>query len=293
MATLKTSEAAAVLKVSPNTLRAWERRFGYPKPRRAPGKNRLYTYGEIASLRDALNEGLSIGAAISRVREQTAAKHYHLQQALLRCDARKADATLDGVLAMGSVEQAVSDQILPVLEEIAEAHGVDSAAWGCGAMWALDWLARARRLSPASETAPLALLVIGTVGGLSPMTVRAFALHLMLNREGVRVLAVPSDSTGGARSLITEQMPASLILAGQISAVDERAWRDAMRVAILAGPVLTFGEDWDERDSGRLPSDAEHAARLVAQFFDRAAKWPPEQSAGRGVTPFEVERGRA
>jgi uncharacterized protein YjcR len=43
--TLKTSEAAAVLNVSPNTLRAWERRFGYPKPQRTAGKHRLYTHG--------------------------------------------------------------------------------------------------------------------------------------------------------------------------------------------------------------------------------------------------------
>jgi putative nucleotidyltransferase with HDIG domain len=34
MRTLKTSEAATLLNVSPNTLRAWERRFGYPKPQR-------------------------------------------------------------------------------------------------------------------------------------------------------------------------------------------------------------------------------------------------------------------
>ena len=55
--TLKTSEAAAVLNVSPNTLRAWERRFGYPKPQRTAGKHRLYTHGEVAALRDALQEG--------------------------------------------------------------------------------------------------------------------------------------------------------------------------------------------------------------------------------------------
>ena len=48
------SEAAAVLNVSPNTLRAWERRFGYPKPQRTAGKHRLYTHGEVAALRDAL-----------------------------------------------------------------------------------------------------------------------------------------------------------------------------------------------------------------------------------------------
>ena len=67
--TLKTSEAAAVLNVSPNTLRAWERRFGYPKPQRTAGKHRLYTHGEVAALRDALQEGLSISSAISRARE--------------------------------------------------------------------------------------------------------------------------------------------------------------------------------------------------------------------------------
>ena len=65
--TLKTSEAAAVLNVSPNTLRAWERRFGYPKPQRTAGKHRLYTHGEVAALRDALQEGLSISSAMYQV----------------------------------------------------------------------------------------------------------------------------------------------------------------------------------------------------------------------------------
>ena len=45
---LKTSEAAALLNVSPNTLRAWERRFGFPRPQRSPGKHRLFTHGEVA-----------------------------------------------------------------------------------------------------------------------------------------------------------------------------------------------------------------------------------------------------
>ena len=71
--TLKTSEAAALLNVSPNTLRAWERRFGYPQPQRSPGKHRLYTHGEVAALRDALQEGLSISSAVSRAREALSA----------------------------------------------------------------------------------------------------------------------------------------------------------------------------------------------------------------------------
>ena len=70
---LKTSEAATLLNVSPNTLRAWERRFDFPKPQRSPGRHRLYTHGEVAALRDALQEGLSISSAVSRAREGLAA----------------------------------------------------------------------------------------------------------------------------------------------------------------------------------------------------------------------------
>jgi DNA-binding transcriptional MerR regulator len=103
--TLKTSEAAAVLNVSPNTLRAWERRFGYPKPQRSPGKHRLYTHGEIAALRDALQEGLSISSAISRARESVAADTHVLVGALAAYELERADAAMEGALALRSVER--------------------------------------------------------------------------------------------------------------------------------------------------------------------------------------------
>lgn len=91
MRTLKTSEAAALLNVSPNTLRAWERRFGYPRPMRSPGKHRLYTHGEVVSLRDALNDGLSISSAISRAREAVRADTHVLVSALAAFDLARAD----------------------------------------------------------------------------------------------------------------------------------------------------------------------------------------------------------
>ena len=69
MRTLKTSEAAELLHVSPNTLRAWEQRFVYPKPQLPPGDHRLYPHGEVLALRDALQQGLSIASAVSRARE--------------------------------------------------------------------------------------------------------------------------------------------------------------------------------------------------------------------------------
>ena len=107
--TLKTSEAASYLNVSPNTLRAWERRFGYPTPMRTEGKHRLYTHGEIAALRDALKEGLSISSAISRAREKLTGDTPVLVGALTACELDRADAAMEAALALRAVERAVEE----------------------------------------------------------------------------------------------------------------------------------------------------------------------------------------
>jgi DNA-binding transcriptional MerR regulator len=39
---IRTNAAAEVLGVSPNTLRSWERRYGYPTPKRTEGNHRNY-----------------------------------------------------------------------------------------------------------------------------------------------------------------------------------------------------------------------------------------------------------
>ncbi len=118
---LKTSEAATLLNVSPNTLRAWERRFGFPKPQRSPGKHRLFTHGEVAALRDALQEGLSISSAVSRAREGLAADSNSLVGALVSYERERADTAIEAALALRSVERSVEEVLLPTLEEIAQA----------------------------------------------------------------------------------------------------------------------------------------------------------------------------
>jgi len=146
--TLKTSEAAALLNVSPNTLRAWERRFGYPQPQRSPGKHRLYTHGEVAALRDALQEGLSISSAVSRAREALSADTNVLVGALHSFELERADGAMEAALALRSVERSVQEVLLPSLRELGQRHGYDSAPWAFAARWANDWLQRAQRLAP-------------------------------------------------------------------------------------------------------------------------------------------------
>src|SRR5690348_6050098 len=54
--------------VPATTFRAWERRYGYPKPRRDTGGQRLYSERDIDSIR-WLSEQTAQGVAISRAVE--------------------------------------------------------------------------------------------------------------------------------------------------------------------------------------------------------------------------------
>ena len=64
MSGIRTNAAAELLGVSPNTLRSWERRFGYPTPRRTAGGHRQYDLAELEALRRALLETHNISSAI-------------------------------------------------------------------------------------------------------------------------------------------------------------------------------------------------------------------------------------
>ncbi len=62
-------QAAAELGVNPQTLVAWEDRFGYPRSSPAEsGGHRLYRQSDVIALRDALEHGLSIASAVSNAR---------------------------------------------------------------------------------------------------------------------------------------------------------------------------------------------------------------------------------
>ncbi|MFU8773811.1 MAG: MerR family transcriptional regulator, partial [Anaerolineales bacterium] len=53
--------------VKPETLRAWERRYGFPKPKRSSGGHRLYTLRDVRTINwliERQKEGLSISRAV-------------------------------------------------------------------------------------------------------------------------------------------------------------------------------------------------------------------------------------
>jgi DNA-binding transcriptional MerR regulator len=271
--TLKTSEAAAVLNVSPNTLRAWERRFGYPKPQRSPGKHRLYTHGEVAALRDALHEGLSISSAVSRAREALSADTSVLVGALSSFELDRADIAMEAALALRSVERSVEEVLLPSMHDIGQRHGYDSAPWAFAAQWATDWLQRAQRLAPPPLRPAAVLIGDATHDELDVDALAMRALQLFSVRAGARVLVLPVGGVSGLGDVLAAFGPQAVVIAGDTAGDDAVArWAYGVRSAAGALPVTLFRRG-SRTDSARttariLPDSAGDAHRVLLQMLD-------------------------
>jgi DNA-binding transcriptional MerR regulator len=238
---LKTSEAAALLNVSPNTLRAWERRFGYPKPQRSPGKHRLYTHGEIAALKDALQEGLSISSAVSRAREGLSADADTLIGALSSFDRERADSAMEAALALRSLERSVEEILLPSLEDLEQRHGLESARWAFAARWASEWLRRAQRLTPPPVRRVSLLIGDASRDELDPDAPAIRALELLCARAGARLLCLSVRGIAGLSDALAVTEPDAVVLAGGFARDDEVArWAYSVRSAAGALPVALY-----------------------------------------------------
>jgi MerR family transcriptional regulator, light-induced transcriptional regulator len=71
---LSISEVARRTRVPAATLRSWEDRYGFPRPRRLAGGHRRYDHGDITRIETAVRlraSGMSLRAAISQAGSQT------------------------------------------------------------------------------------------------------------------------------------------------------------------------------------------------------------------------------
>src|SRR5437763_5092895 len=281
---LKTSEAATLLNVSPNTLRAWERRFGFPKPQRSPGRHRLYTHGEVAALRDALQEGLSISSAVSRAREGLAADTSSLLGALVSFEKDRADTAIEAALALRSVDRSVLEGLLPSVDEIARRYTLDSAAWAFAAHWGADWLRRATRLAPP-PVRPLSV-VIGDASRdeLDPDSPHIRAFELFCLRAGINVLSISARGVAGIGEAVAVHRPNLIVVAGSYLDDDAVArWAYSIRQALGPLPIALYRRG-TQRVRTRaaanvvLPSDADKAQRQLLEL----AEPEPGRGAQRG-----------
>jgi DNA-binding transcriptional MerR regulator len=212
---IRTNAAAEILGVSPNTLRSWERRFGFPKPERTPGNHRQYELVELQTLRDALAETGNISTAIelSRQRQNAPATYSGLQAALEGFDEEAAERAMEESLALRPLERSIEELLLPTLDELAtDPERQAELEFGC--RWATGWLHGARRLAPPASR-PAGVLLLETGEDLGVESVHAQALDLALRRAGFRVLAL-STELGGDRleRALSALEPTAIVLCG-------------------------------------------------------------------------------
>jgi len=241
MHTLKTSEAAALLRVSPNTLRSWERRFGYPKPTRSAGQHRLYSHGEIAALRDALATGLSISSAISVAQEGVSSDSRALVGALMAFDADRANRAMEEAIALRPLDRAVESVLLPALAEVRARHGVESARWALSARWAGDWLRRG--LHAVAPAAPVFSLLVGDASRdeFDPDAAHVRALELACAQAGCSLLCLTVRAVESLPEAVHARSPQAMVIAGAHASDDEVArFAYAVRRSAGALPVALY-----------------------------------------------------
>jgi len=283
---LKTSEAAALLNVSPNTLRAWERRFGFPRPQRSPGRHRLYTHGEIAALRDALLDGLSISSAVSRAREGLGADTNALVGALNAFDGARADAALEGALALRSLDRTVQEVLLNSLDEVVRRHGTESVQWAYAARWGNSWLRRAQRLVTAgADSGTTIVLGDATRDELDPDAAYVRALELLSMRAGVQVLGLSVRGVANMSEALSTHRPDAVVIAGGALSDDAVArWAYAVRLATGPLPVAVYRRGPQRarvRTTGAtmLPGTPGEAARHLMDLVTHAVTSLPARTS--------------
>jgi DNA-binding transcriptional MerR regulator len=193
MAGIRTNAAAEVLGVSPNTLRSWERRYGYPTPRRTPGNHRNYELVELQTLRDALAQTGNISSAIELARQRQAApaSGEALLAALGSFDEDAADRAVEESLALRPVERTVEEMLLPAVDRLA-ADPEREAELEFAVRWATGWLHGARRLASVASR-PAGVLLLDSSRGSEAEAVHVQALDLALRRAGFRVLTLSNE----------------------------------------------------------------------------------------------------
>ncbi len=253
MPAIRIAAAADLLGVSPSTLRAWERRHGFPAPRRSAGGHRQYDLGEVEALQAALRRTADVGAAVGLARagatepggagggSPTGAAS-RLADAFGAFRAEEADRAVEASLAVRGLERTLEEVLLPAAEKAPAASAEAGFAW----RWSAGWLAAQARLA-GPATRPEAVLVFDASAAASADGLHVQALELVLRRAGARVLGLPAgtdpDRLGRALRALE---PGAVVLAGAGAARDtlgrlvfaaRRGRGDAVAVAAFRGAL--------------------------------------------------------
>jgi methanogenic corrinoid protein MtbC1 len=286
--------------VPATTIRAWERRYGYPLPQRDAGGQRLYSERDMEGIRwlsDQTSQGVAISRAVAMLRNgygasqplasvagaprSFASLRSDVLTALLELDTRRAEVILSEAFALFSVEEVCLHIFEPLLVEVGD-------RWHAG------------ELSIASEhyiTSFIRSRLFGLFNAYQrhdvegPLVFTACApeeLHevgillvsIFLARRGVAVRYLgPNLPLEALAELVAQQHPAVVALSAQ-SRETARALRGAAQLLSQGAPphpCVVFGGQAFNRDAALREStagtyvgpNAEAAADAIASMVTR------------------------
>jgi DNA-binding transcriptional MerR regulator len=277
---LQIGEFARRVGVSPELLRAWERRYGLLQPIRSEGGFRLYTSddaGRVSRMKAALDEGLSAAEAARRaLATQTTPIEGLLDDARDRFlaavrgyDEPAAHAVLDEALSAFALETVVRELVLPVLRQIGEE-------------WAAGTLAIGQEHFASNLIRPRLLALSRLWGrGVGPLAILAcppgerhdiglIAFGLVLRTYGWRILFLGADTPPSTLGeAVAAAAPRLVVVASMDAALLEAVASDLRRLARTAPLVLSGAGASEELCAqlriDRLDGDLVAAAAAVAQ----------------------------
>jgi DNA-binding transcriptional MerR regulator len=281
---LRIGELSRRVGVTPDVLRAWERRYGVLRPHRSRSGQRLYTESDEARVRRMLGhmEGGYSAAVAARLATAPPAPPEpapaavadlgaladELRRALHGLDEAGAEAALDRLLAAFALDTVLRDAVLPFLSDLGERWARGTITVGqehfataviAGRLHALGRARdagvgpRAVLACPSDERHELGLLCFG----------------LALRGRGWRVCYLGADTPTAAIEGVAEQLDADLVVIGAVRSEPLVGAADPLAALAAARRVCVGGRGASAAlaarlGAERLPQDPIAAADLVS-----------------------------
>jgi MerR family transcriptional regulator, light-induced transcriptional regulator len=287
---LRIGELSKRAGVSPELLRAWERRYGLLRPARSAGGLRLYSPADVervALMQQHLAEGMAAAeAAALAVRDRSdeeaartalrpAAIRDELATALDAFDEPRAQAILDRLLALATVETLLAEVVVPYLQELGD-------RWQRG-----DASVAQEHFASGVLRGRLLGLARGWGLGLGPVAVLAclpgeqhdlglIAFGLALRSQGWRIVYLGPDSPIDTVADVSRQLEPSLVVLNAVSRERVRPVLPQLR-ALTRRHKLALGgaaaEDTLEKDgilalTGDPTAEAARITTLIPSSHD-------------------------